>query len=180
MKIYPSENASSRITPDRLNDPTTTQTSSRARQAAPPVVEEQPVPEIRKQLLAVQRTLGRYQRVLGGLEGFKVLLRSDAKSAADYIAHVRYRGEAVLEPYSVQLNGVLQRGDAEALGRLIQGTRAEIHGLSVELSRLETAEQNSRSLSLGRAALSGVLEGIRRQGDQLLNLEGKNVLDLLG
>jgi hypothetical protein len=63
---------------------------------------------------------------------------------------------------------------------MIEGTKAEIHGLAVELSRLETAEQNSRSLALGQAALAGVLEGIKRQGDQLLDLEGKNVLDLLG
>ena len=70
-------------------------------------------------------------------------------------------------------------GDPDLLQQLIETTKQEIHGLAVELSRLETAEQNSRALALGEAALSDVLEGIRSQGDQLLNLEGKNVLDLL-
>ena len=63
---------------------------------------------------------------------------------------------------------------------MIENAKTQIHGLAVELSRLETAEQNSRSLALGKAALADVLEGIRTQGNQLLNLEGKNVLDLLG
>jgi hypothetical protein len=63
---------------------------------------------------------------------------------------------------------------------MIDSTKKEIHGLAVELSRLETAEQNSRSVAFGQAAISNLLEGIRNQGDQLLNLEGKNVLDLLG
>ena len=62
---------------------------------------------------------------------------------------------------------------------MIADTKTEIRALAVELSRLETAEQNSRALALGKAALSDVLKGIRSQGDQLLNLEGKNVLDLL-
>jgi hypothetical protein len=180
MKIYPSENASGQISNNRLNEPAAVQTDARARTASQATAEEQPVPEIRKQLLVVQRTLGRYQSMLGGLEGFKVLLRSDARTAADYITHVVYRGETVLEPYSDKLNRILQTKDFDSLQRMIEATRKEIHGLAVELSRLETAEQNSRSLTFGQAALSRVLEGIRNQGDQLLNLEGKNVLDLLG
>jgi hypothetical protein len=143
-------------------------------------VDEQPVPEIRKQLLVVQRSLGRYQSMLGGLEGFKILLKTDARDAKDYISRVVYRGEAVLQPYSAQLNRALQTKDPDLLQQLIETTKQEIHGLAVELSRLETAEQNSRSLAFSEAALSGLLEGIRSQGDRMLSLEGKNVLDLLG
>jgi hypothetical protein len=180
MKIYPGDSASGQVSHNRLKEPTAVQVGPRGRPMPHPEAEEQPVPEIRKQLLVVQRSLGRYQSMLGGLEGFKVLLKADARTATDYIGHVLYRGEAVLEPYSGQLDRILQRKDLESLQRLIESTKAEIHGLAVELSRLETAEQNNRSLAFGEAALSDVLEGIRNQGDQLLNLEGKNVLDLLG
>jgi hypothetical protein len=51
--------------------------------------------------------------------------------------------------------------------------------LAVELSRLETAEQNSRSLASGDAVVGEILAGIRSEGNKLLTLEGKNVLDLL-
>ena len=180
MKIYPADNASGQVSGDRLNERTAVQMAPRGRPVSRPAAEEQPVPEIRKQLLVVQRSLGRYQRMLGGLEGFKVLFKADARTATDYVRHVVYRGEAVLEPYSGQLNRILQNKDLESLQQLIESTKAEIHGLAVQLSRLETAEQNSRSLALDKAALMEVLEGIRSQGDQLLNLEGKNVLDLLG
>jgi hypothetical protein len=180
MKIYPSDSASGQVSNNRLNESTALRMGPRGRPVSQPSAEEQPVPEIRKQLLVVQRSLGRYQSMLGGLEGFKILLQADAKTANDYIPHVVYRGEAVLERYSDQLNRILQDRDLDSLQRLIQDARTEIHGLAVQLSRLETAEQNSRSLALGKAALSDVLEGIRAQGDQLLNLEGKNVLELLG
>ena len=86
----------------------------------------------------------------------------------------------MLEPYESRLNRILQNKDLGSLQQLIESAKAEIHGLAVQLSRLETAEQNSRSLALGKAALSELLEGIRSQGDQLLKLEGKNVLELLG
>ena len=78
-----------------------------------------------------------------------------------------------------QLDRILQNKDQESLQRMIADTKMEIRALAAELSRLETAEQNNRALVLGKAALSDVLEGIRNQGDRLLDLEGKNVLDLL-
>jgi hypothetical protein len=180
MKIYPSENASGQVSGNRLNERTAVQMAPRGRPIPRPAAEEQPIPEIRKELLVVQRSLGRYQSMLGGLEGFKVLLKADARTANDYISHVVYRGEAVLEPYKSRLNRILQNKDLDSLQQLIESAKTEIHGLAVQLSRLETAEQNSRSLALGKAALSELLEGIRSQGDQLLNLEGKNVLELLG
>ncbi len=180
MKIYPGENASGQVSSNRLNERTVVRKGTRGRPVSQPAAEEQPVPEIRKQLLVVQRSLGRYQSLLGGLEGVKILLQTDARTANDYIPHVVYRGEAVLERYSDRLNRILQDKDLDSLQQLIRDTKTEIHGLAAQLSRLETAEQNNRSLALGKAALSDVLEGIRSQGNQLLNLEGKNVLDLLG
>jgi hypothetical protein len=180
MKIYPDDRPFGQVSHDRWNESRSVQMSPRSRSASKPPVEQQPVPDIRKQLLVVQRSLGRYQSMLGGLEGFKVLLETDAKTANGYIRHVIYRGEAVLQPYNAQLNRILQDKDQKSLQRMIAETKTEIHALAVELSRLETAEQNSRALSLSKAALSEVLEGIRSQGHQLLNLEGKDVLDLLG
>jgi hypothetical protein len=180
MKIYPGEKPFGQVSHNRFNEPTALQMGSRKHSASKAEAAQQPVPEIRKQLLVVQRSLGRFQSMLGGLEGFKVLLRTEATTAKDYVRHVVYHGEAVLQSYSEQLDRILQNKDQESLQRLIADTKTEIHGLAVELSRLETAEQNSRALVLGEAALSGVLDGIRNRGDQLLNLEGKNVLDLLG
>jgi hypothetical protein len=179
MKIYPSERPSGQVSHKWLNEKTAQQKSVRARSASEKATPEQPVPEIRKQLLVVQRALGRYQSMLGGLEGFKILLRTEATTAADYIRHVVYRGEAVLQSSSQQLDRILNNKDQDSLQRMIADTKREIRALAVELSRLETAEQNSRALTLGKAALSEVLEGIRDRGDQLLDLEGKNVLDLL-
>jgi len=180
MKIYPGNKPFGQVSQNRLHEPAAIQAGVRSRRTSQPEAEAQPVPEIRKQLLVVQRTLGRYQSMLGGLEGFKVLLNADAKTANDYISHVVYRGEAVLQPHSERLNRILQDKNLDSLQEMIENAKTELHGLAVELSRLETAEQNSRALALGKAALSNVVEGIRAQGDQLLNIEGKNVLDLLG
>jgi hypothetical protein len=180
MKIYPGDKPFGQISHNRLNEPTAVQMGTRSRSASKAAAEDQPVPEIRKQLLVVQRSLGRYQSMLGGLEGFKVLLKTGAPTANDYIRQVIYRGEAVLQPYDAQLNRILQEKDQNSLQQMIADTRTEIHALAVELSRLETAEQNSRAIALDQAALTGVLQGIRNRGDQLLNIEGKNVLDLLG
>jgi hypothetical protein len=179
MKIYPGERPFGQVSHNRLNEPAVLQKGLRNPSASETEATEQPVPEIRKQLLVVQRSLGRYQSMLGGLEGFKILLQTDAKTATDYLRHVVYRGEAVLQSRGEQLERILQNKDQESLQRMIEQTKTEIRTLAVELSRLETAEQNSRSLALGKAALSDVLAGIRNQGDRLLNLEGKNVLDLL-
>jgi hypothetical protein len=180
MKIYPGDKAFSQVSHNRFNEATAVQVGPRSRSASKATAEEAPVPEIRKQLLVVQRSLGRYQSMLGGLEGFKVLLSAGAPTANDYIRQVMYRGEAVLQPYNAQLNRILQNKDQDSLQQMIADTRSEIHELAVELSRLETAEQNSRAIALDENALTSVLQGIRSRGDQLLNLEGKNVLDLLG
>jgi len=179
MKIVPNDTPSGQVSRNRLNDASTTRTAVHNRSASEEATVGQPVPEIRKQLLVVQRSLGRYQSMLGGLEGFKVLLQSDARTAGEYIGHVVYRGEAVLKPYGARLDRILQNKDSESLQRMIANTRSEIHGLAAELSRLETVEQNSRSLVSGDASIFEIVGGIRSSGEALLSLEGKNVLDLL-
>jgi hypothetical protein len=180
MKIYPSGSAPGQAAYNRVNEPADLRSLRGGRESAEPEAKDQPVPEIRRQLLVVQRALGRFQSVLGGLEGFKVLLRSDARTADDYIGKVVYRGERVLESHRGSLAGILANKDTDSLQQLIEDTRKEIRGLAVTLSRMETAEQNTRSLAFGEASLSSVLEGIRDRGSQLQNLEGQNVLDLLG
>jgi hypothetical protein len=137
---------------------------------------------IRKQLVVVQRSLGRHQSILGGLEGFLTLLESSAHEveATRYIDGTLYRGEALLQPFREELINILKNKNRSALRRMIEKTTADIHVLGVQLSRLETAEQNSRSIASGIMAASDILEGIRKQGDQLLNPDRKNVLDLLG
>lgn len=179
MKIYPGENVSGQVSNETRRERTAIPSSPRSRPVSPAEQMDRPIPELRKQLLVVQRALGRYQRILGGFEGFKVLLDTEAKRATDYIHHVQYRGEAVLKPYGDRLEAILQTGDRTGLQQLIDATKTEIRGLAVELSRLETAEQNSRSLASGNIVPAGILAGIRSEGSRLLTLEGRNVLDLL-
>ena len=147
-----------------------------------PATANTPVPEIRKQLVVVQRSLGRYQSILGGLEGFLPLLESGTAEAeaTRFIDGILYRGEAVMEPFREELISILKNGDRSALRRMIEKTRTDIHVLGIRLSRLETAEQNSRSIASSTMVASDILEGIRKQGDQILNPDRKNVLDLLG
>ncbi|UCF99276.1 MAG: hypothetical protein JSV89_06980 [Spirochaetaceae bacterium] len=183
MKIYPGQNTAGQVSRDRLNDRSVVRGGEQTTRSAEPAhAADNPVPEIRKQIMVVQRSLGRYQSILGGFEGFRPLLEAGAAAdeASRYISRIVYRGEAVLEPFSVELHRILQAEDRSALQRLIDNARNEIHGFAVQLSRLETAEQNSRSLGASSADLSDILVGIRSEGDQLLKLEGKNVLELLG
>jgi hypothetical protein len=181
MKIYPGENTPGQVSSNRLRDRSLASGDApiRGGENAQPV--ENPVPQIRKQILVVQRSLGRQQSILGGLEGIEHLFGSptSAGEIAHYIGGVVYRGEAVLDPFSAELSKILQRQDRSALRTLIKKAKEEIQALAAQLSRLETAEQNSRSLNPSSDALADTLAGIRSQGDQLLKLEGKNVLDLL-
>ena len=181
MKIYPGEGASAQVPHNRLDERPARRGGMQSRPASTAAPADQPVQEIRKQLLVAQRVLGRQQSVLGGFEGFGSLLEAGAtaEEAVGYIRRVLYRGEFVLESFRDELLGILASGDSSALRSLIEGKRAEIHESAVLLSRLETAQQNSRSLGSSAEALAEVLSGIRSEGDQLLHLDGKNVLDLL-
>jgi hypothetical protein len=181
MKIYPGENLSGQVSRNRVNERPVARGSSDGRQAVPAATGDSPIPEIRKQMLVVQRTLGRYQSILGGFEGFQRFLQSSAaaEDAEAYLRKVAYRGEAVLEPFKVELARILATRDTAALQRLIQNLRTEIHRFAVQLSRLETAEQNSRSVNSTGKSLTDILRGIKTEGDLLLDLEGENVLKLL-
>ena len=182
MKINPGGNLSGQVSHKRVNERPVARGGAEGRPAVPVDTGDSPIPEIRKQMLVVQRTLGRYQSILGGFEGFQRFLVPAAavKDAALYLQKVVYRGEAVLEPFKVELARILETRDTPALQRLIQNVRTEIHGFAVQLSRLETAEQNSRSINSTGKSLADILQGIKTEGDMLFDLEGENVLKLLG
>ena len=182
MKINPGENLSGQVSHKRVNERPVVRGGADGRPAVPADTGDSPIPEIRKQMLVVQRTLGRYQSILGGFEGFQRFLEPSAAAInADlYLQKVVYRGEAVLEPFKVELARILKAQDTPALQRMIQNVRTEIHGFAVQLSRLETAEQNSRSTNSTGKSLADILQGIKTEGDLLLDLEGENVLKLLG
>jgi hypothetical protein len=182
MKIYPGENLSGQVSRNRVNERPVPRGGADGRQAVPVDTGDSPIPEIRKQMLVVQRTLGRYQSILGGLEGLQRFLQPSAaaEDAEAYLQKVVYRGEAVLQPFKDELARISATQDTSALQRLIQNLRTEIHRFAVQLSRLETAEQNSRSLNSTGKSLADILQGIKTDVDLLLDLEGENVLKLLG
>jgi hypothetical protein len=182
MKIYPGENSAGQVSHKRVNERPVARGSADGRQAVPADSGDNPIPEIRKQMLVIQRILARYQSLLGGFEGFQRFLEptAAAEDADLYLQKVVYRGEAVLEPFKVELARILETQDRSALQQLIQNVRKEIHGFAVQLSRLETAEQNSRSINSTGKSLADMLHGIKTEGDLLLDLEGKSVLKLLG
>ena len=182
MKINPGESLSGQVSHKRVNERPVARGGGDGRPAVLADTGDSPIPEIRKQMLVVQRTLGRYQGILGGFEGFQRFLEPSAaaKDAEQYLQKVVYRGQAVLEPFKVELARILETRDMPALQRLIQNVRTEIHGFAVQLSRLETAEQNSRSINSTGKSLADILQGIKTEGDLLLDLEGGNVLKLLG
>jgi len=182
MKINPDESLSAQVSHKRVSERPVARGGADDRPAVPADTGGSPIPEIRKQMLVVQRTLGRYQGILGGFEGFQRFLEPSAavKDASQYLRKVVYRGEAVLEPFKVELERILETRDMPALQRLIGNVRTEIHGFAVQLSRLETAEQNSRSINFTGKPLADILQGIKTEGNLLLDLEGGNVLKLLG
>ncbi len=182
MKINPGENLSGQVSHKRVNERPVARGGADGRPAVPADTGDSPIPEIRKQMLVVQRTLGRYQSMLGGFEGFQRFLEPSAAAgdAALYLKRVVYRGEAVLEPFKVELERILETRDTSALQRLIQNVRTEIREFAVQLSRLETAEQNSRSITPTGKSLADILQGIKTGADLLSDLEGENVLKLLG
>jgi hypothetical protein len=182
MKIYPGENLSAQVSRNRVNERPVARSVVEGRSDVPADTGDSPVPEIRKQMLVVQRTLGRHQSILRGFEGFQRFLQPSAatEEADDYLKKVVYRGEAVLEPFKAELARILAARDTSALQQLIKKSRAEIHGFAVQLSRLETADQNSRSIITTGKSIAGILRGIKTDGDLLLEMEGDNVLELLG
>ncbi len=186
MKIYPGESTRVQVTGNRGETPRQRQPAEspvRRRHGIAREPENAIAVGICEQIPLLQRNLPRYQSILGGFEGFKRFLGSRRPAPAEdisrYIDGIRYRGQAVLEPYRVRLEEITAGGDIDALHELIRNTRQAIERYAVQLSRLETAEQNSRSLSAGVNHLAGMLQGIKQEGNRLLSLEAENVLALL-
>jgi len=163
-----------------------------AEEARPAGQVERPEPprsamdELRSRLLLLQRDVTRAQRVLGGLEGIEPLLRSPGgpelldRSMREYVAGVTYRGETVLTGLEERLGRILRERDAEALQSLIREGRNHLGRLAQELSRYETAQQNTRAIAVGEDSLQSLKQGIRTAGGGLLELQRENVLRLLG
>jgi hypothetical protein len=186
MQINPSDNVPEKVQKNRngeaqsvrgpVRKPTIAQ---KATESVLSDVGDNPISEIRKQILILQRSLSRQQSILGGFEGFRSLLDSSITRPGDFIGDITYRGEAVLVPYRDRLEKIFETGDRAALERLISASRRIIDEHAIQLSRLQTAEQNSRSLAPSQTPLSSILQGIENAGDLLLKLEAENVLDLL-
>ena len=105
MKINSGESLFAQVSHKRVNERPVVRGGADGQPAVPADAGNSPIPEIRKQMLVVQRTLGRYQGILGGFEGFQRFLEPSAavKDASQYLRKVVYRGEAVLEPFKVEL-----------------------------------------------------------------------------
>jgi hypothetical protein len=141
---------------------------------------------VRIRLLLLQQDVARAQRVLAGLEGFAALLETPARGpeaagveVGEYLARLTYKGEAVLEPWRERLEEILGAGDTEALGRLIEDGRNDLGLLARELSRYETAQQNSRALAADGDSLGVLKRRIREGAGSLLDLQPERVLRLL-
>lgn len=142
--------------------------------------------EYRSRLLLLQREVARAQRVLGGLEGLEARLGSagtgqpSEESLQAYAAAVTYRGEPVLASLGEQLERILRDRDGQGLRGLIEESTVRLGRLAMELSRFETAQQNSRAIAGGGDPLESLKEGIREAGGRLLEIQRENVLRLLG
>ena len=141
--------------------------------------------DLRSRLLLLQREVAKEQRVLGGLEEIHGLLRApEAETPVEgavqrYAATVKYQGQAVLEAVAEQLTRIARERDHRGLEALIEESRAHLGRLAQELSRFETAQQNSRALAAAGDPLESLKRGIQRQGGALLEVRRKNVLRLL-
>ena len=146
--------------------------------------------QLRNQIIRLQRSISKTQRILGGLEGFRNFLDSGDKSLSPaglpgYINRVTYKNEAVLSPYKENLQNILVGRDSAALNELIGEVHASLEKLAGELSRFEIAEQNARSLTssvtgqLEALAPRKIIEGIKKDGELLFRLKSENVLSLL-
>jgi hypothetical protein len=142
---------------------------------------------LRIRLLLLQQDVARAQQILGGLEGFAGLFASPARGSkevreevAAYLERLTYRGETVLEPWRDRLEEILSARDTEGLTRLIEDGRNDLGLLARELSRYETAQQNTRALAAGGDALGALKHRIEEEASSLLDLQPERVLRLLG
>ncbi len=148
--------------------------------------------QLRNQIIALQRSISKTQRILGGLEGFRNYLDSgeEALSPAGlsgYIDRITYQSEAVLLPYKEELENIFSRKDFASLDKLIGKIHISLEKLASELSRFEIAEQNARSLSIfitgqfDTLNSNKIIQGIKKDGEFPLwvRLKRENILNLL-
>lgn len=141
--------------------------------------------QIMKQMILIQRSISKTQRILGGLEGFRHFLDSDKslsvleKELSNYISKITYDREIVLDPFRKQMLKILTKKDIASLDQLTGEAQRKIEELTGELGRYEIAEQNTRSLITQKDPLREILEGIKKEQDIPIHLKRENVLDLL-
>ena len=142
--------------------------------------------DLRSRLMLLQHDVARAQRALGGLEGIgEILRRPDSQASLeqtvrDYLPGITYRGEPVLRALEGDLARIARERDYRGLETLVEESRDRLGQLAQELSRYETAQQNSRALAAGRDPLESLKQGIQESGGALLELRRENVLRLLG
>jgi hypothetical protein len=142
----------------------------------------------RRRILELQRSAAGLQRALAALEGFRSFLQTAGdepppearlESAEEYLGAVRHRGQAVLGPYAERLRQAVLHGDTRILEKAIAEVREALRARAVELGRLATAQQNSRSLAGPADPLAALVEAVRTSGEQLLQPDGRSALELL-
>ena len=128
MKIYPGENASGQVSSNRLNDRSLVRGDAQIRNTDTPPTVENPVPEIRKQILVVQRSLGRSQSVLSGFEGFERFLgtKADVEEATIRSGAAEEGGAAAVEELGEEI------GDCHQLERQTGAVGQAVHLLEVD------------------------------------------------
>jgi hypothetical protein len=176
-----------RRSPDRPEDAAKGRPTRGGKRSEPVAERSSEESDLRHRILALQREVGRAQRVLGGLEGLEELLSGASTDGPpvdskldDYVARLTYRGEAVLEPFREQLDRILQAGDDAALQGLIEDSRNRLGLLAQELSRYETERQNNRAISASGDSLQLLKEQIQTNRGRFMEVKPENVLRLLG
>jgi hypothetical protein len=137
----------------------------------------------RGRIILLQRSVAQAQRVIAALEGFAALMRDGLlrqSRAAAYIEGNVFQGRPVLEALREQLLEAARGGRQGEVQRLLGEERARLGLLAQELSRDQTAEQNSRALATAGDALERLKSDIRHSGDRLLDVHREAVLRLLG
>ena len=158
-------------------------TEAEAKTAEPQGAEVTAHAQLRQRILELQRSAAELQRALSGLEGFRELLRAEdqtAEGGRGLLSAAGRRSEQALAPYSERLQEALRSGDAPAVEGMIAEVSEALRARAAELDRFQTALQNSQSLSGPADPLAAVAQAVRGAGEQLVQTDGKSVLELLG
>jgi len=152
-----------------------------AQEARPP--EEAAHAQLRQRVLELQRSATALQRALAGLEGFRTLLDgpgAGSPQGAHEGAEQYIRANRRLAPYADRLRESLQRGGGDPLEGMIAEVTDALRAQAVELGRIQTALQNSQALGGPADQLAAAVRAVRGAGEELLQTDGKSVLELLG